>query len=172
MDKIKRRTYMSQTEIMIQFARLWGQLEASVATNESRQIAEKLKEFNSEEMMEVLSEWTTDYLWGGTEDTVAFFYEELRKYLHMDFIPPAQTCVKIEKTAQKGLTRRYMVAYFYYIIGHTFGFDNFFLTEKPEEDIFTKENLIRIQENLLRVHPTYTAVKIMNIIPLHDEISY
>lgn len=161
---------MNQTEIMIQFARLWGQLEASVSTNESRQIAEKLKEFNSEEMMAILSEWKTDYLWGGTEDTVAFFYEELQKNLHVDVIPPAQTCVEINQTAQKGLTKRYMVAYFYYITGVTFGFDNFFLTEKPGEDVFTKENIIRVQENLLKVHPTYNAVKIMNIIPLHDEI--
>lgn len=161
---------MNQTEIMIQFARLWGQLEASVSTDESRQIAEKLKGFNSEEMMSVLSAWKTDYLCGETQDTAAFFYEELRKCIHMDFIPPAQACVKINKTAQKGLTKRYMVAYFYYITGVTFGFDNFFLTEKPDEDIFTKENIIRIQENLLKVHPSYNAVKIMNIIPLHDEI--
>lgn len=68
------------------------------------------------------------------------------------------------------MIKKYLVTYFYYITGVTFGFDNFFFIEKPGEDIYTKDSILTIQENILKIHPTYNAARVLNIIPLHDEI--
>ena len=67
------------------------------------------------------------------------------------------------------MVKKYLITYFYYITGVTFGFDNIFFNEKRGEDLFTKDSIIQIQENILKLNPNFSAARVMNIIPLHDE---
>lgn len=67
------------------------------------------------------------------------------------------------------MAKKYLITYFYYITGVTFGFDNLFYTEQPGDDVFKKESILKIQEKILEHRPQFNAAKIMNIIPLHDE---
>lgn len=69
------------------------------------------------------------------------------------------------------MTKRYLVTYFYYITGVTFGFDNLFFVTKPGEDIYTKDVILTVQENILKLHPKYNAAKVLNIIPMNDILS-
>ncbi len=68
-------------DVIIQFARLWGQNEVLVLTKDE-QIAEELKAWDSEELLSLLTKWAEEFLNSDEEDSVEFFdnkVAELRK---------------------------------------------------------------------------------------------
>ena len=66
-------------DIIIQFARLWGQNEAYILNARDKEISKKLKEYDSEEMLELLTKWAEEYLQSDIEDTVDFFESKLKE---------------------------------------------------------------------------------------------
>ena len=79
------------SDIIIQFARLWGQKEILTLgfTKEEEKIAEELKAYDSEEMLKILSGWAEEYLMESSFlledeclDTVDFFEKKLADLLH------------------------------------------------------------------------------------------
>ncbi len=64
-------------DIIVQFARLWGQLEATVLTAEDEDTSDMLKAYDSEEMLKVISEWAEEFAASDEEDTCDFFYSKI-----------------------------------------------------------------------------------------------
>lgn len=72
-------------DLIIQFARLWGQKEILVLgfTKEEEKIAEELKSYDSIEMRNLLQQWADEFLYDNEdyEDTVEFFEEKINKMM-------------------------------------------------------------------------------------------
>ena len=77
-------------ELVVQFARLWGQKEVLTLcyTKQEEEIAEELKAYDSEELLKILSGWAEDYLdessfliEGESLDTVDFFEEKIENLM-------------------------------------------------------------------------------------------
>ena len=66
-------------DIIVQFARLWGQREAYQDTEEEVRAAEELKAYDSQECLALLTIWAKEYLDSdNTErDTCVFFNEKV-----------------------------------------------------------------------------------------------
>ena len=64
---------MKNIDIIIQFARLWGQKEATVLTARDEDISDALKSYDSEEMTSLLEDWAEEYLVSDTDYVCDFF---------------------------------------------------------------------------------------------------
>lgn len=66
-------------DIMIQFARLWGQLEATTITAKDENVSDYLKSYDSEEVMNIVWKWSEEYLSNDNEieDSCDFFYKKI-----------------------------------------------------------------------------------------------
>jgi hypothetical protein len=68
-------------DIIAQFARLWGQHEAYMQSAKDIVLSEKLKSFDSEEMLHVITGWADEYMKSDIEDSVEFFEKKLEEYM-------------------------------------------------------------------------------------------
>ncbi len=66
-------------DLIVQFARLWGQYEAYVQNAEDEEISDTLKSYDSEEMLKVISKWADEYEKSDEDDTVDFFEKKLKE---------------------------------------------------------------------------------------------
>lgn len=68
-------------DIMIQFARLWGQLEATTITAKDKDVSDYLKSYDSEEVMNIVWEWSEEYMAddNNIEDSCDFFYIKIKE---------------------------------------------------------------------------------------------
>lgn len=69
-------------DIIVQFAVLWGQTIGSSLSSKEVEIAEEMKQYDSEELLKILSAWAEEFVAGNEEDTVEFFEEKLVDWLH------------------------------------------------------------------------------------------
>lgn len=88
---------MKDMDLIVQFAMLWG--ETIVSTNIDRALAATLSNYNSEEVLEILTDWKDEYLsdTNGESDTYEFFIEKLES-LHnggKKIDPPADSAVML-----------------------------------------------------------------------------
>jgi hypothetical protein len=65
-------------DLIVQFARLWGNYEAHGWSKEELELSEKLKGYDSEEMLEILKVWADEYIESEYDDTVEFFEEKIK----------------------------------------------------------------------------------------------
>ncbi len=75
-------------DIIIQFARLWGNYEATRYTAKDEIIAEELKDYDSIELRNLLQQWADEFNAGNwtddealVTDTVAFFEYKLEEMI-------------------------------------------------------------------------------------------
>ena len=68
-------------DVIVQFARLWGQLEATTLTAKDEDTSDMLKAYDSEDMLNVISGWAEDFLNSDEEDTCEFFYKKVETLL-------------------------------------------------------------------------------------------
>ena len=80
---IERET-MQNSDIIVQFARLWGQLEATVYTIEDEGTSDLLKSYDSKEMLNLLKEWSDEFIKSDIEDTCEFFYNKIKELIEKD----------------------------------------------------------------------------------------
>ena len=67
-------------DVIIQFARLWGQREVLVANAKDEKIADMLKSYDSIELRNLLQQWSEEYLFDGEyDDTVDFFEQKIEE---------------------------------------------------------------------------------------------
>ena len=64
-------------DLTIQFARLWGQREASVINAKDEEVADMLKAYDSEELQQLLQTWADEFIAVNAEDTVEFFENKI-----------------------------------------------------------------------------------------------
>ena len=64
-------------DIIVQFAMLWGMTIGSAISPKEIETAEKMKQYNSEELLQLMSEWAEEYVSANAEDTVEFFEKKL-----------------------------------------------------------------------------------------------
>lgn len=67
------------SDIIVAFARLWGQLEATVLTAKDEEISEMLKAYDSEECLNLLTQWKEEYNNTDEDDTCDFFYKKIEE---------------------------------------------------------------------------------------------
>lgn len=65
------------TDISIQFAVLWGQTIGAALALKEHEIAEQMKQYDSEELSALFAEWKSEFLNCKAEDTVVFFEGKL-----------------------------------------------------------------------------------------------
>ena len=68
-------------DVIVQFAILWGAKMASPWSREECEISEEMKQYDSEELLKIFSEWAEEYSESEAEDTVEFFEEKLAELL-------------------------------------------------------------------------------------------
>ncbi len=68
-------------DVVVQFARLWGQKEATAISAKDEDISDTLTEYDSEELLKILTEWASEYLNGDYDDTDDFFEEKMEAFL-------------------------------------------------------------------------------------------
>ena len=64
-------------DVIVQFAVLWGQTIGSALSVKEIMLANEMKEYDSEELTQLLSVWATEYRNSDEEDTVEFFQQKL-----------------------------------------------------------------------------------------------
>lgn len=69
-------------DIIVQFAVLWGINIGSPISFKEQEIASEMKTYDSEELLNILSEWAEEYLASNIEDTVEFFEKKLADLMH------------------------------------------------------------------------------------------
>ena len=69
-------------DIIVQFAMLWGVTIGSALSSKEREIAEEMKTYDSEELLQILSGWAEEYAFANAEDTVEFFETKLTDLMH------------------------------------------------------------------------------------------
>jgi len=70
-------------DIIVQFAVLWGQvIGSSIISSKEMEIAEEMKQYDSEELLKIFSGWADEYKALGKEDTVEFFESKLTDLMH------------------------------------------------------------------------------------------
>lgn len=68
-------------DVVVQFAVLWGMHIGSAITPKEIERAKKMKEYDSEELFELLKSWADEYSKSEEEDTVEFFGLMLYTYI-------------------------------------------------------------------------------------------
>lgn len=65
-------------DLVVQFARLWGQREAWCYNLKDEEVADMLKAYDSEELQQLLQTWVDEYLTDeNAEDSVDFFEKKI-----------------------------------------------------------------------------------------------
>ena len=64
-------------DIIVQFARLWGQHEALVLSAKDEDVSDELKGYDSEELLSLLTAWAEEFLSIDADDTVEFFEKKV-----------------------------------------------------------------------------------------------
>ena len=82
-------------DLIVQFARLWGQREAWGYSAKDQYIAEMLKAYDSEEVYRLLKAWVDEYFSDeDAEDSVAFFENKIEEIytqeIDNEYIPSAE----------------------------------------------------------------------------------
>ncbi len=68
-------------DIIVQFARLWGQKESYRQNSKDEKVSDVLKEYDSQEMLSLLTKWADEYSVSDIEDTVDFFETKLKEII-------------------------------------------------------------------------------------------
>ena len=66
-------------DLMIQFARLWGQYEAYRCSVKYEEISDMLKGYDSLELLGIVHDWAEEYCLTDAEDTVEFFEQKIEE---------------------------------------------------------------------------------------------
>ncbi len=67
-------------DLIVQFARLWGQYETLNLTDKDREIADMLKSYDSIELRDLLQQWADEFYSNSKyEDTVEFFEQKVEE---------------------------------------------------------------------------------------------
>ena len=68
-------------DLIVQFARLWGQQEVLVVNCKDEQISKMLKSYDSIELRNLLQQWSDEFMFDSNEntDTVEFFEEKIEE---------------------------------------------------------------------------------------------
>ena len=78
-------------DLMIQFARLWGQYEAYRISAKDEEISDMLKGYDSLELLGIVYDWAEEYCLIDAEDTVEFFESKIEEMYEQeidnDYIP-------------------------------------------------------------------------------------
>lgn len=77
--KIPKIPIYQVSDIVVQFARLWGMHEACIVNAKDEEISDMLKGYDSEEMMKLLIFWEEEYSGNLVEDTCDFFERKLEE---------------------------------------------------------------------------------------------
>ena len=73
----------SMNDVIVQFAVLWGQfIGSAVLSSTEMRLAEEMKQYDSEELLEIFTAWADEFHTSSEEDTVEFFNEMLADLLH------------------------------------------------------------------------------------------
>lgn len=72
---------MKNIDIIIQFAVLWGETIGSATTTAEREEAKTMKEYNSEELLKLFTEWKNSYMNQNITNDTCEFFEMKRKEL-------------------------------------------------------------------------------------------
>ena len=68
------------SDVIIQFARLWGQREVLIVNAKDEEISDMLKSYDSIELRNLLQQWSEEFLYDGEyEDTVDFFEQKIEE---------------------------------------------------------------------------------------------
>ena len=69
-----------QVDVVVQFSMLWGMTIGSALTNNEQYFAKKMKEYDSQDLLELTVKWSKEYLnESEIEDTVEFFNNKLNE---------------------------------------------------------------------------------------------
>ena len=68
-------------DLIVQFARLWGQQEVLVINSKDEEISKMLKSYDSIELRNLLQQWSDEFMFDSNEntDTVEFFEEKIEE---------------------------------------------------------------------------------------------
>ena len=76
-----RKGKRNMNDVIVQFAYLLGMTVGSARCAKEKAVAEKMADYNSEELLEILSGWAEAYFEGEETDTVSFFEEKIEDLL-------------------------------------------------------------------------------------------
>ena len=67
-------------DLIVMFARMWGQLEVEAAgySEKTRQLARELSAYDSQELLAITSEWADAFVKSDKPDPTDFFYERIK----------------------------------------------------------------------------------------------
>ena len=68
-------------DITVQFSVLWGMAIGSAFKPSEIEMAKKMKNYDSQELLKLLSGWADDFLKSNFEDTVDYFTDRLARIL-------------------------------------------------------------------------------------------
>ena len=68
-------------DITVQFSVLWGMAIGSAIKPSEIEMAKKMKSYDSQELLNLLSGWAEDFLRSNFEDTVDYFTDRLARIL-------------------------------------------------------------------------------------------
>ena len=68
-------------DIIVAFARLWGQKEAWYMSENDEKVRNELIAYDSQECLELLTEWANEYMNSDEEDTVQFFEKKIEELI-------------------------------------------------------------------------------------------
>lgn len=91
-DEIKRKPEETASsdaksdtaDIVVQFARLWGQHEAYTNSAADEDLSDELKQYDSVELLELLTKWAKEYMESDIENTCEFFETKLKKLSELE----------------------------------------------------------------------------------------
>lgn len=85
MKLVKKATLnndLGVNSLILQFAILWGEKIASPLSSKEREIAEEMKQYETDELLSIFSAWAEKYDTSAESDTVDFFEEQLTDLMH------------------------------------------------------------------------------------------
>ena len=71
-------------DVIVQFARLWGQTEMWRVSAMDEDISDELKGYDSEELLNLLTDWAEEFMAGDYDDTVGFFESKVEKLMEQN----------------------------------------------------------------------------------------
>lgn len=69
-------------DIIVQFAILWGIEIGSALSSKEQEVATEMKQYDSHEVLTILTGWAEEYVELNAEDTVEFFNTKLTDLMH------------------------------------------------------------------------------------------
>lgn len=81
-------------DLVVQFARLWGQYEGYRYSAKDEEVSDMLKSYDSLELYGLLYDWAEEYCLMDAEDTVEFFEQKIKEMYEQekdsDYTPSAE----------------------------------------------------------------------------------